>query len=258
MSKPVEKLLPDKQIIFNGGIVQTNGTEITIKPKNQGDKIQLIDSNIAFKDLYVAQRARGAYIATICQLEATFDLSFAAQISQNPSEEDVRLLNKRLEWQMMNKNKGLRFIKLGLNSAKLFVFVDASFANNKDFSSQIRFVIIPANEKNAVSESEENFHISGNMIHWSSIKAKRVTRSVLASELYATVHGFDSGISIKNTIDGIMKQLKVPQILLILYTDSRSLYDCLIKLGKTDEKRLMIDLLTLRQSYEQREIAEIR
>jgi hypothetical protein len=32
----------------------------------------------------------------------------------------------------------------------------------------------------------------------------------------------------------------------------------LVKLGTTEEKRLMIDIMALRQSYEQREITEIR
>src|SRR5271156_2353543 len=32
------------------------------------------------KDQYIAQRARGAYIASVCQPEASFDLSFAAQV----------------------------------------------------------------------------------------------------------------------------------------------------------------------------------
>jgi len=36
------------------------------------------------------------------------------------------------------------------------------------------------------------------------------------------------------------------------------LYECLVKLGTTAEKRLMIDIMALRQSYERREIAEIR
>ena len=64
--------------------------------KNQGDKIKLINTkDLSFKNENVAQRARGAYIATVCQPEAMFDLSFAAQSSQNPSQEDAITLNKR-------------------------------------------------------------------------------------------------------------------------------------------------------------------
>jgi hypothetical protein len=114
------------------------------------------------------------------------------------------------------------------------VFTDASFANNTDLSSQIGFVIVLADCYNCT-----------NIIHWSSIKCKRVTRSVLASELYAIAHGFDIGAVIKSTIEAII-QIKVP---LILCTDSKSLYDCLVKLGTTQEKRLMVDIICLRQSY---------
>jgi len=39
-------------------------------------------------------------------------------------------------------------------------------------------------------------------------------------------------------------------ILLIVYTDSKSLYDCLVKLGIMQEKRLMIDVMSMREAYE--------
>ena len=45
------------------------------------------------KDQYIAQRAREAYIATMSQPEAAFDLSFAAQIVK-PKEKDAKALNK--------------------------------------------------------------------------------------------------------------------------------------------------------------------
>jgi hypothetical protein len=54
-------------------------------------------------------------------------------------------------------------------------------------------------------------------------------------------------------------QLAIPwPVPLILCTDSRPLYDCLAKLGTTNEKKLRIDIMSLRQSYEKREIAEVR
>ena len=45
---------------------------------------------------------------------------------------------------------------------------------------------------------------------------------------------------------------------IIVSTNSKSLYDYLVKLGSTQEKRLMVDLMCLRQSYERQEIMEIR
>src|SRR3977135_4521333 len=67
-------------------------------------------------------------------------------------------------------------------------------------------------------------------------------------------HGFDIGTAIKSTVDRILGT-KLP---LVLYTDSKSLYDCLVKLGTTQKKRLMIDVLCLRQSYKRREIVEVK
>ncbi|OXV09105.1 hypothetical protein Egran_03132, partial [Elaphomyces granulatus] len=183
LAKPIEMLTMSNTLIFNGGKIHREGMTIKLTQKKQGDRIELIDVKKApFREAYVAQRARGAYIATVCQPEAAFDLSVAAQ-SQNPSDDDAKALNKRLKWQMKNKERGLRFINIGLGSAKLFVFVDASFANNRDYSSQIGFVIVLANEDiNDGSSGRETFKIDGNIVHWSSIKCKRVTRSVLASE----------------------------------------------------------------------------
>ena len=59
---------------------------------------------------------------------------------------------------------------IDLFTAKLFVFVDKLFANNKDFSSQLRYEIIIVNE----FTGENDFTIHGNLIHWSLTKSKCV------------------------------------------------------------------------------------
>jgi hypothetical protein len=72
------------------------------------------------------------------------------------------------------------------------------------------------------------------------------------------VNGFDLGYVLAETLRTVMSRLALPPIPLVVCTDSYSLYDCLVKLGTTTERSLMIDLVTLRQSYQHREISEIR
>ncbi len=81
-----------------------------------------------------------------------------------------------------------------------------------------------------------------------------MTRSVLVVELYAMIHDFDVDSMLKTTLTKMLDNL----ILLILVTDSKFLYDCLIRLSIIVKKRLMIDVMTLRQSYERREIIEVK
>jgi len=239
---------------FNGCHVEVEEHGVTVTQKGQANKLSLVDAKQDdAKQRYVVQRARGAYIASICQPEAAFDLSAAAQAT-DPNEADIKALNKRIQWQIDNKSRGLRFQELDLETAKLFVFVDGSFANNQDMTSQIGYILVLGNE----AQGEAEFTLTGNTIHWSSTKCKRVTRSVLASEIYGMVSGFDIGYVIANTLATITKRLNLPRIPLILCTDSFSLYQCIVQLGTTTEKRLMIDIIALRQSYENREVDEIR
>ena len=50
----------------------------------------------------------------------------------------------------------------------------------------------------------------------------------------------------------------MPKVPIVIYTDSYSLYECLVKLGSIIEKRLIIDLAALREAYERKEIEAIR
>jgi hypothetical protein len=255
-AKPKTVLSEHNPIEFNGGRISISQGKITLTQKGQAAHLRTIDQaaeNAAQQ--YVVQRARGAYIASVCQPEAAFDLSTAAQTT-TPGPEDFKNLNVRIQWQIDNLDRGLTFVPLKLEDSKLFIFTDGSFANNKDLSSQLGFVIVLATEHR--TGKGHDFEICGNIIHWNSIKCKRVTRSVLASELYGMVHGFDNTIAISTTLQQIVQTLNLPQIPVVVCSDSKSLYDCLVKLGTTNEKRLMIDIMSLRESYERREITEVR
>lgn len=146
-AKDVEVLSKKKPLTFNGAIISQTGHILQLTQERQCKKIELVD--VESKDLktpYVRERARGAYVASMTQPEAAFALSRAAQTT-SPDESDAVYLNKCLTWQKDNTKRGLRFFKTAPEGLKLYVFVDASFANNKDLSSQIGYVIVLANEK---------------------------------------------------------------------------------------------------------------
>ena len=92
-------------------------------------------------------------IASVYQPKASFVPSHAAQTIEFSPDNNV-LLNKRLKWQITDKSCGLRY--------------------NQDtlLSSQIGYVICLANTTNKAN------------IDWYSMKCKRVTRIVIAAELY--------------------------------------------------------------------------
>jgi hypothetical protein len=103
----------------------------------------------------------------------------------------------------------------------------------------------------------DRFTIKGNLIYYSLTKCKRVTRSVLALEIYGMVGGVDMAVAVNTTIKMIMDQLGFSHPAIIVCMDSYLLYECLVKLGTTKEKCLMINIMALCQSYEWWEIAEI-
>jgi hypothetical protein len=58
-------------------------------------------------------------------------------------------------------DRGIKYIIIDLLTAKLFVFVNKLFVNNKDFSSQIEYKIILANK----TIYNKEFELIRNLIH---------------------------------------------------------------------------------------------
>lgn len=134
----------------------------------------------------------------------------------------------------------LKFIKLDKDTISLAVFSDPSFRSNPNLSPQLGYGIL-------LTDGARKPNIS----NYSSINSRRVTRSVLSSKLYAAVHAFDSASTLKMTITEVCGKL-VP---LTLNTDSNSLYDGLVEINATTEKRLLINLRMFFESYEFRKLA---
>jgi hypothetical protein len=85
-----------------------------------------------------------------------------------------------------------------------------------------------------------------------------VTKNILTLEIYGMVDGIDMSFVISFTLTIIMKQLGFLIILIIVCTDSYFFYEYLVKFGTTKKKRLIIDIIIICKSYENRELFEIR
>lgn len=86
------------------------------------------------------------------------------------------------------------------------------------------------------------------------IKCKKITQSILATELYGMAYRFD----IRTVIKAILKKILESVILLILYIYSKFLDDCLIKLGTIQEKRLIVDIISLYPLYKLYKITKVK
>ncbi len=72
------------------------------------DKIRIMPT---LRDQYIAQRAREIYLTFICQSKASFDFSHAVQSIEITSD-DINALNKRLQWQIINQIRDLKYVRL--------------------------------------------------------------------------------------------------------------------------------------------------
>jgi hypothetical protein len=71
------------------------------------------------------------------------------------------------------------------------------------------------------------------------------------------MNGVNIGIAFATTFEIIITRLNQPEIPLVICTNLCFLYEYLMKFGTTQKKRLMIDILALRQFYKRKRIAEI-
>ena len=159
------------------------------------------------------------------------------KIDQN----SAKSLNSAITY-AQNTSLGIKFPKLNIETTNIRGYSDAGFANNDDLKSQLGMVILLVDENHNAC-----------ILHYASWKSRRLVRSILAAEFYAFVswNGYCQIIA-HDLFRIVGKRFPVH-----LMTDSKSIFDTVIKLSNVSEKRLTIDISSLRQSYATREIENI-
>lgn len=122
------------------------------------------------------------------------------------------------------------------------IYSDASFGTNTDVSSQIGFIVL-------FCDKNDNFHV----LDYASRKAKRVARSITGGDVHAISEAFDAAFMLRHDLEDFHGS-KIP---LHMFNDSHQLFDVMTKVSSTSERRLMIDVAALRESYNSFEIDQL-
>lgn len=235
---------------FNGLDLSTDGKAIIMDQKYYIAELCNLKNlgNITFTE-FSSVRQKIAYASYSTMPDVLVFVAILAQYTQtmfsNESEEAIRLLKKAVKIMKTGPSmNGIKFLSIPAESMEVVVCIDAAFATNSDKSSQLGVLAMIRNKHT----------MDVNIIHFSSSKSKRVAKSVLAAELFSMIDGYDVGFSIK---EAVVRMTGLKNVELTLQTDSKSLYDLVISLAQTTERRLQIDLEILREGYERREISNI-
>ncbi|UQC73521.1 uncharacterized protein CLUP02_00166, partial [Colletotrichum lupini] len=94
--------------------------------------------------------------------------------------------------------------------------------------------------------SESEFTIYSNIIYYLLTKNKRVIRNILALEVYNIINSVNFSYTILIILRKITNRISFLFILTVIYINSYSLYECLVKLRIIKEKRLIINIIALK------------
>lgn len=229
---------------FSGLKIETKENMFLVHQKSYISKLKALPKNAQFTH-FRSLRAMLSW-TTNSRPDISCAMALMAQVTEEKFQSEpakyIKKTNNVLKQLHENPEVYLQFPKLKLESLKLSVYSDASYASNDDKSSQLGYFIF-------LSDDSKNCQ----PLYWNSYKSKRVTRSVLGSEVMAFADAFDMAYTIKYDLQHIIQN----RVRLHMLTDSLSLFDVLTRNHVTTEKRLMIDLKNVTNAYHSKEIDDI-
>ena len=204
-------------------------------------RLTILEKECSFES-FSSVRAKLMWVAN-CRPDISALVSIIGSVTARTfKREHVHLMNEKIRYLHDTSTIGLSFPKLDAKTLRLVCYVDGSFANRDDKSSQIGIVICLADGEGRMS-----------ILYYRSCKATRVCRSAMASECLAFAEGWDNAFTLKRQLSDIMG-VSLP---VFMCTDSRALFDVLTACKRTKEGRLMIDIYGVRESLRKRELDNV-
>ena len=179
------------------------------------------------------------WAANVSRPDMCFSTCVLSTLQSKPTVADLAKANKALK-EIKSEDVEIEFRSLKLDKVRLVVFCDASYGNLRDGGSQGGFIIFLFDGETAVPVS------------WSSHRLRRVARSTLCAETLAAVEALDSA----HLLSAIGAEIFGKENLQIqLYTDNRSLLDAINTTNSMLDKRMRVDIASLREMSENNEVS---
>lgn len=184
-SKP-RQMLTETPTIFNGSHMQllSDGT-ITI---SQPDKIALL-LNPDTENAFFSQKAMPQYVAFNGRPDVMASVQLIAPGNEPATEEEFKILKKIIMHLKSTHTVELTYRPIEIATVRLILFMHASFGNARRLKSQFWLVHLIADEE-----------WNAKILHYSSLRCRRVTRSVMTSRFHALVLVFDQAFSVRHLI----------------------------------------------------------
>ena len=185
------------------------------------------------------------WLAKQTRPDIAFDVATVASKLSVSTVDDMKRVNKIIR-KVQAEQVYLNFNDLG-EEIELLLFSDASFGNLADGGSQGGYVIFLKGMNGKI-----------NPVTWQSKKIRRVVRSTLASEALALADGVDCVISIAMLLNELLfDKYNANKIPIKCYVDNNDLYQAIYSEKHVTERRLRIELNSLKQLIHSGEITTI-
>lgn len=240
-TKPIERLPMSYTGMRLSEVSQNNALTRKLDQKSYIDNLKLMPKGCSYED-FRSMRAKLAWVVN-SRPDIACAVSFASQVTRSTfNDQSHKLLNRIVKHLRATKNVCLQYPQLQLSTLQITAYSDASFKNNVDNTSQLGYIIFLTDASGKCC-----------VISFSSHKSRRVTRSSMAGETIALAEAFDLSFILKHDLQRMLGR----EIPLLLFTDSKLLFDVITGNRYTTEARLMVDVASVREAYNQKIISNI-
>lgn len=186
------------------------------------------------------------WVARQTRPDVIFDASSLASNIKNATVQTIHEAN-RIVCKLKSKKVALNFQHLGRNRAlKMIMFSDASFGNLSDGGTQGGHLILLMGENGKFSP-----------LTWQSKRVKRVVRSTLAGETLAMSDGVDNAVFLATLFSELTSGDAEHAPPIICVTDSRSLVDALKSTKSVSEKRLRLEISSIKELVQAQKVEQV-